>query len=83
MANKTPETKEFKVPILQLPYMGEKKEERIPPPVQRSRENQDVRIVDRKKGGAVCSASSRADGIAQRGKTRGTIVACGGGYMKK
>ena len=32
-----------------------------------------------KKGG---SASARADGIAQRGKTRGTIVACGGGYMK-
>jgi hypothetical protein len=31
------------------------------------------------KGG---SASSRADGIAQRGKTRGTMVACGGGYMK-
>lgn len=31
------------------------------------------------KGG---SASSRADGIAQRGKTRGTLVACGGGYMK-
>jgi hypothetical protein len=31
------------------------------------------------KGG---SASSRADGIAQRGKTRGTIVMCGGGYMK-
>ena len=32
------------------------------------------------KGGM---ASSRADGIAQRGKTRGTIVACGGGMMKK
>ena len=32
-----------------------------------------------KKGG---SASSRADGIAQRGKTRGMMVACGGGYMK-
>ena len=31
------------------------------------------------KGG---SASSRADGVAQRGKTRGTIVACGGGMMK-
>lgn len=30
------------------------------------------------KGG---SASSRADGIAQRGKTRGMIVACGGGKM--
>ena len=29
------------------------------------------------------SASSRADGIAERGKTRGVMVACGGGYMKK
>ena len=28
------------------------------------------------------SASSRADGIAQRGKTRGTIVMCGGGKTK-
>lgn len=28
------------------------------------------------------SASSRADGCAERGKTRGTIVACGGGMMK-
>ena len=34
------------------------------------------------KGGSVSSASKRADGIAQRGKTRGTMVACGGGYMK-
>ena len=32
------------------------------------------------KGG---SASSRADGIAQRGKTKGTIVMCGGGKAKK
>ena len=32
------------------------------------------------KGG---SASSRADGIAQRGKTRGTMVMCGGGMAKK
>jgi len=31
------------------------------------------------KGG---SASSRADGIAQRGKTRGTFIACGGGMTK-
>jgi hypothetical protein len=31
------------------------------------------------KGG---SASSRADGIAQRGKTRGIMIACGGGMMK-
>jgi hypothetical protein len=27
-----------------------------------------------KKGGSVSSASSRADGIAQRGKTRGRMV---------
>jgi len=27
-----------------------------------------------KKGGKVSSASSRADGIAQRGKTKGTII---------
>jgi hypothetical protein len=31
------------------------------------------------KGG---SASSRADGIAQRGKTRGKMVMCGGGMAK-
>ncbi len=36
-----------------------------------------------KAGGKVSSASKRADGIAQRGKTKGTMVAmCGGGYMK-
>jgi hypothetical protein len=32
------------------------------------------------KGG---TASSRADGCAQRGKTKGTIVMCGGGMYKK
>jgi hypothetical protein len=32
------------------------------------------------KGG---SASSRADGIATKGKTRGTIIMCGGGMYKK
>jgi hypothetical protein len=32
------------------------------------------------KGG---SASSRADGIAQRGKTRGTMIMCGGGMARK
>jgi len=31
------------------------------------------------KGG---SASARADGIAQRGKTRGTMIMCGGGMTK-
>jgi hypothetical protein len=29
------------------------------------------------------SASSRADGIAQRGKTKGMLVMCGGGSYKK
>ena len=37
-------------------------------------------LTTMKKGGM--TASKRADGIAQRGKTRGTMVACGGGYMK-
>jgi len=32
------------------------------------------------KGG---SASARADGIAQRGKTKGTMIMCGGGMAKK
>ena len=32
------------------------------------------------KGG---TASSRADGIAQKGKTRGTMVMCGGGMTKR
>jgi hypothetical protein len=34
-----------------------------------------------KKGGM--TASKRADGIAQRGKTRGTMVMCGGGMTRK
>ena len=45
-------------------------------------ENPDVSDMSMKKGGKVSSASKRADGIAQKGKTRGTIVMCGGGYMK-
>ena len=37
-----------------------------------------------KKGGKVSSASSRADGIATKGKTRGTMVTmCGGGMGKR
>ena len=36
-----------------------------------------------KKGGKVSSASARADGIAQRGKTKGTVIMCGGGMYKK
>jgi hypothetical protein len=40
----------------------------------------DSLTTDHKAAGG--TASSRADGIAQRGKTRGTLVMCGGGYMK-
>jgi hypothetical protein len=39
------------------------------------------RVDGMKKGGKVSSASSRADGIAQRGKTRGKMVMCGGGKV--
>ena len=40
--------------------------------------------MELKSGGRVSSASKRADGIAERGKTRGTMVAmCGGGYTKR
>ena len=36
------------------------------------------------KGGKVGSASKRADGIATKGKTRGTMVTmCGGGMAKR
>lgn len=35
-----------------------------------------IKVEKKAKGG---SASSRADGIAARGKTRGTMVMCGGG----
>ena len=34
------------------------------------------------KGGSISSASSRADGIATKGKTRGVMVMCGGGMAK-
>ena len=36
------------------------------------------------KGGSVGSASKRADGIATKGKTRGTMITmCGGGMAKR
>jgi hypothetical protein len=39
-------------------------------------------VVKKAKGGM--TASARADGIAQRGKTRGTMISmCGGGMYKK
>jgi hypothetical protein len=51
------------------------------PKIDRAYDNS--RTTPMKAGGSVSSASKRADGIAQRGKTKGTMVAmCGGGYMK-
>lgn len=46
---------------------------------------QDIRVDGKpvKKMAKGGSASARADGIAQRGKTRGTFVMCGGGMAKK
>jgi hypothetical protein len=43
----------------------------------------DEPIKKNAQGGKISSASSRGDGIAQRGKTKGTLVMCGGGYMKE
>jgi hypothetical protein len=41
------------------------------------------KVVKMAKGGVTrSSASTRADGIAQRGKTKGTMIMCGGGYAK-
>ena len=39
-------------------------------------------VIKMAKGGMTSSASSRGDGIAQRGKTKGTMIMCGGGYTK-
>jgi len=49
------------------------------PPVYPDSVPVDEPVKKMAKGG---SASSRADGIASRGKTRGTMVMCGGGMTK-
>jgi hypothetical protein len=67
-------TPQFKVPIQKLPYMGEKPEARTPPPAQRSKTNADVKMPEKDFKGGGMTASSRADGCAQRGKTRGTMI---------
>lgn len=60
--------------------MQDAKDEAMQPKVDAAYEA--ARTTPYKKGGSVSSASARADGIAQRGKTKGTMVMCGGGYMK-
>jgi hypothetical protein len=62
-----------KVPVQQLPYMGEKPESRIPPPAQRSKPNSEVKIPSKNYSGGG-TASSRADGCATKGKTKGRFV---------
>jgi hypothetical protein len=43
-----------------------------------------IKAMGYAKGGKVGSASKRADGIASKGKTKGTMIAmCGGGMYKK
>ena len=49
---------------------------------QKTKPRQGMDVVPMRKGGSVSSASARADGIAQRGKTKGTMIMCGVGYMK-
>jgi len=52
-----------------------KKDKSEPRPPARERMNKALSELDgMKKGGKVSSASARADGIAQRGKTRGRMV---------
>jgi hypothetical protein len=64
--------------------VGVMEPENIPGPVRRtSDENMDATSETFKRGGKVSSASSRGDGIAQRGKTKGTMVMCGGGMTKR
>jgi hypothetical protein len=62
-----------------LPYKPGSEKGMEVKPLGRSRASKDTSYA---KGGKVSSASKRADGIAQRGKTKGTIIMCGGGYAK-
>jgi len=60
------------------PYEGERGAQKL----REARDEMQRETRGMKKGGKVKSASSRADGIAQRGKTKGKIVMCGGGMYK-
>jgi hypothetical protein len=60
---------------------GKGKQPPIPTiPLDKPGSLKDVKMRELSKGG---TASARGDGIAQRGKTRGTMVMCGGGMTKK
>jgi hypothetical protein len=70
-----PEAKNYKPMLNKARAEAEAREEAISNRASRMNEMGD----SYKKGGAVKSASKRADGIVSKGKTRGTIVMCGGG----
>jgi hypothetical protein len=72
-----PEAKNFKPLFDKIRAEAEAKEEAMSSRASRMNAMGD----SYKKGGAVKSASKRADGIAQRGKTRGIMVMCGGGKV--
>lgn len=64
-------------------YRQETQRERAESYVRKRREAQDKGLPFKKGGSVTSSASKRADGIATKGKTRGTMVMCGGGMYKK
>ena len=73
MATKAPEAKEFKAPMSPL---GKALHEATGSVAQREHAEDYYAKKDaggKKKGGKISSASSRADGVAQRGKTRGKM----------
>jgi hypothetical protein len=62
---------------LALEYANVKKDQRVKKEQEAYEKGEKTRLRDQgglKKGGSVSSASKRADGIAQRGKTRGKMV---------
>jgi hypothetical protein len=72
-------------PVKKEDFMGSKPSKDMPEGAQtlpykfNKKAESEIKMVPLATGGM---ASRRADGIAQRGKTRGTLIMCGGGYAK-
>ena len=71
----TPETR-----LKRAAMMQDAKDQAMQPKIDAAYEAS--RTTPYKKGGSVSSASSRADGCAERGKTKGTMIMCGGGMAR-
>ena len=71
----TPETR-----LKRAAMMQDAKDQSMQPKIDAAYEAS--RTTPYKKGGSVSSASSRADGSAERGKTKGTMIMCGGGMAR-